>query len=77
MAIVHEMIENPSSVLGVSENGLGKRLNVGQAYTGTSSAEFSTAAIDTSGSKFMHCQIFLSITESQNVRGWKGPLWVI
>lgn len=29
MAIVHE-IENPSILLGVSESGLGKRVNVGQ-----------------------------------------------
>lgn len=49
MVIVHE-IENPSSLLGVSESSLGKPLNVGKVYTGTPSAEFSTATINTSGS---------------------------
>lgn len=49
MAIVHE-IENPCSSLGVSESSLGKHVNMGQVCTGTPSAKFSTAAINTSGS---------------------------
>lgn len=57
---MHE-IENPSSLLGISESGLEANVNVEQVYTGTSSAEFSTTAINISGSKFMHCEIFLSL----------------